>query len=269
MVREPEFEGVQYPSEADELGDLLDRCLHKSETSGLEGELRGLVTPFGDYEFAGRTMAAAYQAIDAAPVEPSRVLLIASSVRVPFRGLAVAGYDDWRTPLGEVPVDSGAVERAVDTEMARPIEAAFEPAAALELQLPFLQRTLEGVEIMPVLVGDAESSSVADFLEAFWTEETLLVVVANLSEGFEKSDAECRDRETIAAIEAGETDAVGRSDTSARLPIRGMMEVASEGRGRVELLDYRTSAETAGESGRVVGYAAFSVTSLLSPRDVP
>ena len=260
VVRGPEFAGVQYAADADALSEQVDEHLCGVDGSGSQGVLRGVVAPYGDYEYAGPTMAAAYRRVADAEFTPRRILAIASSARVPFRGLAVAGHDAWETPLGEVPVDVEATQEAVDREMARPIEAAFEPAAALELQLPFLQRVAEGVPWFPVLVGDADVSDVAALLESFWDDETLLVVAGNLSEGFGREEAGEIDRETIAAIERGEAGGIGRRSTASRLPLEGMIAAREGTETRVELLDYRTSAETSGEADQVVGYAAFEIT---------
>ncbi len=257
VVRESEFAGVQYPDEADELRESVERHLETASPAPTRDRLRGLVVPYGDYRYAGPAMGAAYGLVEAADYE--RLLVVAPSERVPFRGLAVGGWEAWATPLGELEVDLARIRRAVERDEVRPIDVAFEPAAALELQMPFLRRTAGGLPVAPMLVGDTDDETVAGMLEAFWDEQTLLVVATQLSRGLGRQQAEQRDRATIEAMTEHRPEAIDREATSGRMALRGAMRVVEPRGGRFELLTYRTSAE-AGDSERVVGYAALAIT---------
>ncbi len=258
VVRQPEFAGVQYPDGGNELAEMVDGFVDGAEPGEWAGELRGIVAPYGDYRYAGPVMGAAYAAVAEGDVE--RVLLLAPSEKVPFRGLAVAGYDAWSTPVGEMQVDLPRIQEAVERDDVRPIDVAFEPASALELQVPFLCRVAGEARLAPMLVGDADGGSVASVLEAFWDDETLLVVGSNLSRGLTGDEARSRDGETMEALHEKNPEAIGRDETSGRMALRGMLQLADDRELAVERLDYRTSADTAGASDKVVGYGAFAVT---------
>lgn len=258
VVREPEFAGVQYPDDGDELAEMVDGLVDAAGAGEWAGKLRGILAPYGDYRYAGPVMGAAYAAVARGEVE--RILLLAPSEKVPFRGLAVAGYDAWSTPVGEMQVDLPRIQEAVERDDVRPIDVAFEPASALELQVPFLCRVAWDARLAPMLVGDADGGSVASVLEAFWDDETLLVVGANLSRGLTEDEARSRDGETMEALHDKNPGAIGRDETSGRMALRGMLQSAADRDWAVERLDYRTSADTAGESDKVVGYGAFAVT---------
>ena len=259
VIRDPEFAGVQYPDDADELRDAVDGHLAAADGSAVRSGVLGLIVPYGDYRYAGPVMGAAYASVDT-EASVDRVLVMGPSTRVPFRGLAVAGYEAWGTPVGEVEIDLEVLQEAVETDDVRPIEAAFEPAASLELQMPFVRRRFGDVPAVPVLVGDTDASTVAAFLERFWDDRTLLVVSGNLSRGLPAEEAEALDRETIAAIESGEADALEREATAARTAIQGMVETVGRRGGEVELIEYRTSTEAAGGADQVVGNGAFAVS---------
>ncbi len=258
VVRQPEFAGVQYPDDGDELAEMVDGWVDAAEAGEWAGKLRGILAPYGDYRYAGPAMGAAYAAVALGEVE--RILLLAPSEKVPFRGLAVAGYDAWSTPVGEMQVDLPRIQEAVERDDVRPIEVAFEPASALELQVPFLCRVAREARLAPMLVGDADGGLVASVLEAFWDDETLLVVGSNLSRGLTEDEARSRDGETMEALHDKNPEAIGRDETSGRMALRGMLQSAADRDWAVEQLDYRTSADTAGESDKVVGYGAFAVT---------
>lgn len=258
-LRDAEFAGVQYPDDPEALERVVGELFEAADGLAAAARVRGLVAPFGDYDYAGPLMAEAYASVDAERDGIERVLVMASSSRVPFRGVAVAGWDALETPIGEVPVDLDAVEEAVDRELARPVRAAFEPAAGLELQFPFLRAALEGIPCIPALVGDADDETVADFLRHFWDDRTLLVVGATLSEGIEAARAEELDAETLAAIEALRPDDIERDRTSARRALRALVDVSDERDLAVETVARATSAETAGTPEQVVGYGALCV----------
>jgi AmmeMemoRadiSam system protein B len=258
VVRQPEFAGVQYPDDGDELAEMVDGWVDAAEAGEWAGKLRGILAPYGDYRYAGPAMGAAYAAVARGEVE--RILLLAPSEKVPFRGLAVAGYDAWSTPVGEMQVDLPRIQEAVERDDVRPIEVAFEPASALELQVPFLCRVAREARLAPMLVGDADGGLVASVLEAFWDDETLLVVGSNLSRGLTEDEARSRDGETMEALHDKNPEAIGRDETSGRMALRGMLQSTADRDWAVEQLDYRTSADTAGESDKVVGYGAFAVT---------
>jgi len=258
-VREPEFAGVQYPAEEHALREAVEEHLEVADGIESQARTRGIVAPFGDYAYAGPLMGEAYASVDAAADGIERVLVVSSSSRVPFRGVAVAGWDALETPIGDVPVDLDAVEEAVDRELARPVQPAFEPAAGLELQLPFLQATLEGVPCIPALVGDARDETVADLFRHFWGDEALVVIGATLSEGIEATRAEKLDAETIASIEGLDREGIERDRTSARRALRALIEVSAERNLRIETAARATSADTAGTPEQVVGYGALCV----------
>lgn len=265
-VREPQFAGHQYPDEADDLRRMVEEKLEvePGEAAADPGTARGLVAPWGDYNFAGGTMGAAWSTVAGRgrPDGIERVVLMGSSKRVPFRGVAIPRHDALRTPLGPVPVDLEALRELAEAEKARLIDPAFEPAANLELQLPFLQVALsgaDGVSVVPMLVGDSSQEEVAGVLEAMWTPGTLLVISGNLSEGFEQKQAREHDVETIEAIEQLEADGVQRRHAGARLPLKALIEVVDARGWSIQCRARATSADAGGPAERVVGYGAFVV----------
>src|SRR5262249_12432275 len=131
---------------------------------------------------------------------------------------------------------------------------------AIEVQLPVLQRVLGTVRVLPVVVGDATTAEVAAILDAVWGgTETLVVVSSDLSHYLDHATATTRDRRTAAAVVARMPERVGDDAGSGARPVRGLLGVSPRRGPDVRLLDLRTSADTAGDSERVVGYGAFAV----------
>jgi AmmeMemoRadiSam system protein B len=129
---------------------------------------------------------------------------------------------------------------------------------SVEVQLPFLQRALGDVEIVPMLAGDASGGQVADVLEALWGgPETLVVISSDLSHYLGYDEAASVDAATIAQI-LDLDGPLNHSQACGATPINGLMVLARR-RGLVPtLLAARNSGDTVGNRDRVVGYCAFA-----------
>jgi hypothetical protein len=101
---------------------------------------------------------------------------------------------------------------------------------------------------------------VAEVLDAVWGgDETLIVISSDLSHFLPYEQARRIDTDTCEAI--GRLDArLDHEQACGGTPINGLLQAARHHRLRAQLLDLRNSGDTAGDRGRVVGYAAFAFT---------
>jgi AmmeMemoRadiSam system protein B len=172
-----------------------------------------------------------------------------------------------RTPLGDLALDE-EVCNVLPRVRANP--AAHAPEHSLEVHLPFLQRRLGGVSLVPLVVGDADADEVAEVLEAAWGgEDTLVVVSTDLSHYLPYRAAQARDEGTAARIES--LSPVEDDDACGARPLNGLLAVARARKMQVHRLDLRNSGDTAGDRSRVVGYGAFALVEssdqMLRPSD--
>jgi AmmeMemoRadiSam system protein B len=131
---------------------------------------------------------------------------------------------------------------------------------SLEVQLPFLQVCLGDVAVLPLAVGRVDADHVAAVLDAAWGGlETVVVVSSDLSHYEDHATATRLDRRTAAAIVARRPEQLDPYDACGAAPVRGLLTAAERHQLDVELLDLRTSADTAGDPRRVVGYGAFAL----------
>ena len=131
---------------------------------------------------------------------------------------------------------------------------------ALEVQLPFLQVVLGShVPVLPVAMGHAAATWVADLLGALAEPGALLVVSTDLSHCHADETAKRLDQRTASAITGRAPDAIGPTDACGVFALRGALEWARRADLRVRLLDLRTSADTAGDASSVVGYGALAI----------
>jgi AmmeMemoRadiSam system protein A len=166
----------------------------------------------------------------------------------------VSAFD---TPLGEVPIDTAALDALQDLPQLERSDLAHAFEHSLEVQLPFLLQTLgPAFSLVPLVVGDATPAEVAQVLERLWGgPETLVVISTDLSHYEAYADARQHDRQTIERVLAFDSHLDTRDACGAH-PLNGALQVAARHGLQAQLLDLRNSGDTAGDKRRVVGYAA-------------
>lgn len=261
-VRPPAVAGTFYPRQPERLAAEVDRMLAAAGGADRPAATppKALIAPHAGLVYSGPIAATAFALLAPARGRLRRVVLLGPSHFVPFRGLAAPSADAFATPLGELPVDRGALASLADLPAVVERDDAHAREHSLELHLPFLQRVLGEFTLVPLAVGLAEPAEVAAVLDRLWDgEETVVSVSTDLSHYLPYEEARRRDRATAEAIVGLRAEAIGPEDACGREPLRGLL-VAARGRGlTVEPLDLRCSGDTAGDRRSVVGYGAFAV----------
>jgi AmmeMemoRadiSam system protein B len=234
-----------YPAEPENLSRMIEGFLAAAEPGP---HPKAIIAPHAGYIYSGPVAARVYALI---PSTVSRVVLIGPSHRVPLRGLAGSSAGFWRTPLGEVPVECPAFVPVND--------AAHELEHSLEVQVPFLQTILDEFTLIPLVAGDASAEEVATVLEKLWGgPETLIVISSDLSHYENYQTARAMDTAAAEAILALDERGLDYDNACGLVPICGLLHLAKKKGLRAELIDLRSSGDTAGPRDQVVGYGAFA-----------
>jgi hypothetical protein len=218
-----------------------------------------VIVPHAGYQYSGPIAASGYAAVRPWRAAFRTAVLVGPSHFVPVSTPALPAADVLRTPLGDVPVDAHAL---AGTGLAVCHDGPHAREHSLEVQLPFLQRVLDpGWAAVPLLLGRASGADrVADCLDALAAEDVLVVVSSDLSHYHDHRTAQRLDRRTADAIEARDPGSIRDTDACGAMAVRGVLTWALRHNLSTRLLDLRTSADTAGDPSRVVGYGAFSVS---------
>jgi AmmeMemoRadiSam system protein B len=258
-VRPAAVAGMFYP----ELREVLDAQVRAyleqaARPADARPRPKALIVPHAGYIYSGPIAAAAYALLAAACEDVRRVVLLGPAHRVPVRGLAVPSADYFATPLGEVEIDRAAVTTALDLPQVSESDRAHAAEHALEVQLPFLQRRLSEFRLIPFAVGDASPEQVAEVIEVLWGgAETLVVVSSDLSHYHGYDRARQLDRSSAQTI-LDLSPTLDYGQACGAVPINGLLTIARRRGLRCELLDLRSSGDTAGDKSRVVGYGSFA-----------
>lgn len=176
-VRPAALAGAWYPADAKNLGASVDAMLAAAPKSDAKGRVFALIVPHAGYVYSGRVAGAAYRQV--AEKKFGRVVVLAPSHHGAFRGFSIMDVDAYETPLGRMPLDRAARDALRKNPLHVPANRLHEPEHAIEIQLPFLQRTIFPAKLVPILVGqlsEGDASAVADALKPWLSQDTLIVV---------------------------------------------------------------------------------------------
>lgn len=258
-IREPAVAGSFYPADPVELQALLDELLADAGT--LYPPPKAMIVPHAGYIYSGPVAASGYASLVPAAGHIRQVVLLGPSHRKAFTGLAVPAATAFRTPLGIIELDRQAISRILLLPQVHTDDSAHQLEHSLEVHLPFLQRVLGTFRLIPLVVGDASATDVAEVIEQLWGDSsTLLVISSDLSHYLDYDSARARDAATCRAIEALAYEDIDYHDACGRNPVSGLLHYARNHDLTIRTIDLRNSGDTAGPRDRVVGYGTWLLT---------
>ena len=272
--RQPGVAGTFYPANPDDLKTMVDGFLAKAQVAATSDPLIALIAPHAGYPYSGGVAAFSYAALRGRAYR--RVVIIAPSHYEAFGFSSVYDGDAYVTPLGRVPVDKEFAAKLAGANStihlsSRGHERSGEQAEhALEVQLPFLQRTLTQFQIVPIIMGDqsyqASRALGVALAKLIRTSDTLIVASSDLSHYHPYDEASRIDHNTVSAIGVWDYYDLSRNlqsrvwEACGGAPIVSAMIAAERlGANRAELLKYANSGDVTGDRSRVVGYSAFAL----------
>jgi hypothetical protein len=251
--------GLFYPSDPQALHSQVEALLSHAaaqQTTPSPPD-KALIVPHAGYAYSGIVAAAAFARLLPRRTAISRVVLVGPSHRARFRGLALPEAACFATPLGDVPIDPDGRARLLALGDVIESDAAHAQEHCLEVQLPFLQRTLESFSLLPLLTGEARPEQVARALATVWGgPETLIVVSSDLSHYLSYAQAQRVDARSAEVIAARSPELESEQACGA-LAINGLLTRARALDLRVEPVARLNSGDTSGDRQRVVGYGAW------------
>lgn len=257
-IQAPVVAGTFYPADPDELRTHVKRFISDANPR-LTHAPKALIAPHAGYIYSGPVAGTAYAQLLSVADTIRRVVLLAPSHRVAFHGIAYSSSEFFRTPLGDIAVDSDGLALIKDLPQVRPLDGAFTQEHSLEVQLPFLQVSLSNFKIVPLVVGDIDPASVAEVIELLWGGmETLVVVSSDLSHYLDYDSARTTDAATSSAIENLHPGMITHKHACGGTPVNGLLLAARHNNLVANTLDLRNSGDTAGPKDRVVGYGAYA-----------
>jgi len=262
QIREPAVAGMFYPADEQQLRRDVEALLDTAAaTPFIPGDCtpKALIVPHAGYIYSGPAAAKAYHLLRPLREVITRVLLLGPAHRVHLQGMAIPAARHFRTPLGTVALDAGALAETATLPGVVIADAAHAEEHCLEVQLPFLQLLLADFTLVPVLVGQCDPERVAGVIDALWGgEETLVLISSDLSHFHSYEEAQRLDQQTGQRILSKSSSLSGAEACGANA-INGLMRARHTEPLAIETVELCNSGDTAGDKSRVVGYGSFVV----------
>jgi len=283
-VREPAVAGLFYPARPSELGALVDALVTGVSQARPTAPVRALLCPHAGYAYSGAIAAHAFAAWRAPGVaDPPTVVVIGPSHVEAFAFTSIYEGDAYRTPLGDVPVDTTIARALANRDDGLRLSPAGHALPAhgrgehgIEVILPFLQRMLPGSAVVPVVMGDQDTAAAAALggriASVCDPSRTLIIASSDLSHFYADADARVLDaafcvaferldpEQLLAEASSGVTEACGVGPVAATMvAVRHWCNVPE-----ARILASANSGDTSGDRESVVGYAAGVITGVVA-----
>lgn len=252
-IRKPAVAGKFYTGDANELREEIAQYFEnvqaKTPTSNL------MIAPHAGYVFSAQVAASALCRVDK---RVNRVIIIGPSHHKRFEGLHISNYDFYETPFGKVKVDRDIANKLLDNPLCKSYNGVEEPEHCIEVMLPLLQVILgDDFTFLPIHTGNINIEDAAKLLLPFVDDNTVIIASTDLSHYKPQHDARETDDFSLHTIVSGDTE--GFIDGCGETAVRIIMQIANALKLTADVLDARTSFETAPQycdAKNVVGYAA-------------
>ncbi len=255
-----------YPADPDTLIRNIDALLKgaenttttKTDEKNYNEQIKGLIVPHAGYIYSGATAARGYNLLKKISQKKLNIFILAPS-HTTYITSSVGNYDNYITPLGKVKVNKKIYNELTQKGLSF-IPEAHEREHSLEVQLPFLMRTLKKIEIVPILLGETSADQMAEILQPhFIKNDSLFIISSDLSHYMAYEQAKQRDSRSLDIIQTLKTKQEDKIDACGITGIRIIMRLALNNQYRIQLLDYENSGDTAGDKSAVVGYGALKI----------
>lgn len=254
-IRETAVAGLFYPADLYQLDKDLDGYLeHITPTLG--GRPHIMIVPHAGYKYSAIVAAHAYKKLYPFKHKINKVFLLGPSHSVFVDGVALPAAKKFKTPLGTINVDETVVTELKKNPLFKTSAKAHKKEHSLEVQMPFLQKTLDNFTIIPMLYGEADFKQIAAALLPYLQDETaILIVSADLSHYLDYDTARTIDEQTAEQI--ANSINVNHHQSCGATAVNTAMELA-RAQGLVpQLLDMVNSGDVSNDKTKVVGYGAW------------
>jgi AmmeMemoRadiSam system protein B len=274
IVRRAAVAGSWYPGTASAVAAEVDSYLEAARAAPPPGRLVALVSPHAGLRYSGPVAAYGYGLLREVGGGPGlTVVLVGPSHRAAFEGVAAHARGAWETPLGRAPIDEEVSQAILDAD---PVvfddPGVHRDEHSLEMQMPFLQRLLPGLRIVPLVMGSQsrrEVEALATALAKALTGRRALLVASSDLSHYQPAVVANR-------VDATVVDEVSRFDDEALMrrlethdnvacgggPVVAVMKAARAlGADRATVLKYGDSGDVGErDKSHVVGYLSAALT---------
>lgn len=253
-IKPPSVAGTFYSSDKTALEKQINE-FRKNNRNTYKIPTRAVIVPHAGLIYSGRL---AYEGISQLDKDIKTIIIFAPAHRVPFDGLAVTGYDEWNTPLGNLRINRELTDEIIKKFGAKINDKALAPEHSIEIELPIIQTEFNGVKIVPVLMGNVAPDKVQKIISYYYPNKEIgFVISSDLSHYLPDNTAKRVDSYTAQHIETCDCYNFTHELACGATGIIGLMNFANEKNYSLIRIDMSNSSSTTFDKERVVGYGTW------------
>jgi len=268
-IRKPVWAGQFYDGQTEVLSKQIDRFLLNAKgTAPVSGKILVLIAPHAGYLYSGQVAAYAYRMIQNKDYET--VIIIGTSHHYGFEGCSIYPRGGYETPLGLAKIDDSLAMELSKFSGYKYIPQAHQKEHSVEVQVPFIQKTLPHAKIVPIVMGFPSKNSISRLsnalVKSLKNKNALVVVSTDMSHYLPKKRANEVDSQTISLIKSFKINSlISKLEQRENILCGGggvvsaLLYAQKLGKAKVNILNYADSSLAGGPESQVVGYMAASI----------
>lgn len=265
LVREAAVAGRFYPANPERLRTDIEAYLPSCKKT----RAVACMVPHAGYMYSGQVAGTVFSRLEI----PQSCIVLGPNHTGRGHPLAIMKEGYWRTPLGEIAIDSSLAEALI-----REFPALSEDSAAhrsehsIEVEIPFLQTCRPDAKFVPIAIGTGQlilleqlGQAIAEVLKKS-KDPALIVASSDMNHYEDDTTTRLKDRKAIDKILALDAPGLYQTVMNESISMCGFgpavaMLTAARGLGaqKAELAQYATSADVSGDHKVVVGYAGIII----------
>jgi AmmeMemoRadiSam system protein B len=269
-TRPPAVAGSFYEASPDRLRAQVAECFDENPRVEAKKKFIAAVVPHAGLMYSGHVAAAFYGLAEL----PKRYIILCPNHTGLGHPASINREGEWRTPLGNVPVDTDLASKLMSkTRLLTEDARAHAREHSLEVQLPFLQQLLLSFTFVPICLATHQfelceeiGNAIADVVAAE-SEPIGILASSDLNHYQDQKTTLKKDQQAIDQVLAldarGLWDTVLGNDISmcGFIPTTATLVAAAKlGASSATLIKHATSGDINGDYSHVVGYAAILVS---------
>jgi AmmeMemoRadiSam system protein B len=278
-IRPSPIAGTWYPGDAETLATSIDNYLQTAETSQIDGDIIGIISPHAGHQYSGAVAAHAFRHLEG--LKPEIVVVLSPLHRPHASKVLTSAHSAYATPLGAIEIDTARLNQLEENLISdwnikiHPIR--MDQEHSLEIELPFVQRVFShDYSLLPIMLRDqseatakAVGSALSNTLQGT---SAIIIGSSDLSHFYSQEIARQFDGEILKRLEKFEPSGIiyaeeeGVGFACGRGAIAAALWASRDlGADSVDILSYATSGDITGDYQSVVGYGAAAIYRKAKP----
>lgn len=251
-IRPTAAAGKFYTNDKKELLAQLD-YFFQNNPADYDCKTRAVIVPHAGYMYSGQLASNGFQYLD---TNAKNIFIIGPPHYVPVKNVVLSSFEQWSTPLGEI-----SVNQEINNELVQKFGCEFEDEAfrdehSIEVQVPFLQRILPNVKIVPILANNTEK--VEKIINYYWENpENIFVISSDLSHFYPSQEAKKIDDVTAEMIETPDIEKFDSRQACGSVGVCALAGFVKDKGYSMIRVGMVNSGDVTGDNSKVVGYGSW------------